>query len=98
MDSVVHLRSVLHSQFFMTVVIPMSWTIWTARNDLIFKGIPPNLGRSRSLFCKELMLLKHRVKPSMSAIFDQWVISLVFHFLCFLFCFLSETLAACNLF
>ena len=70
-DIVVHFKSTLQSQFFMMVVILMCWTIWLARNDLIFKGIPANLGTSKSFLCKEFLLLMHRVKPSLSVAFDQ---------------------------
>jgi hypothetical protein len=76
-DIVIHFKSSLQSQFFMVVIILMCWTIWSARNDLIFKGIPANQGTSKSLFCKELLLLLHRAKPSVSAVFEQWMLNLL---------------------
>ena len=43
-----HFRNQLNCEFFMNAVIIMCWTIWGARNNLIFKGIGPDL-QSRKL-------------------------------------------------
>jgi hypothetical protein len=51
----------LQTEFFMIGVILMCWVIWTARNDLIFRGIQPNLQICRALFLKEVLLLSTRV-------------------------------------
>ena len=45
-----YLRDRLQSQFFMAAVILICWAIWSARNDLIFKGIQPTIGNARNLF------------------------------------------------
>jgi len=67
----------LNSQFFMVAVILMSWTIWSARNKLIFEGLQLNIQDCRVLFHKEILMVSHRVKPSLSVLFDQWIASLV---------------------
>ena len=72
-----HIKTKLQFQFFMLAVILMCWTIWTARNDLIFKGIPPDVGTSRGFFLKEILLLVHRVKSRNSISFEQWTQTLV---------------------
>ena len=35
------LKDQLNSPFFMDAIILVCWTIWSARNDLIFRGIRP---------------------------------------------------------
>jgi hypothetical protein len=40
--------------FFMEIIILISWSIWTTRNDFIFKRINPNLYRYRRKFKEEL--------------------------------------------
>jgi len=72
-----HIKTKLQFQFFMLAVILVCWTIWTARNDLIFKGIPPDVGTSRGFFLKEILLLVHRVKSRNSISFEQWTQTLV---------------------
>lgn len=72
-----HFRASLNSQFFMSAVILICWSIWTTRNNLIFKGIPPSIVGAQATFRKELLLLQHRVKPSASLPFDQWFQSLL---------------------
>jgi hypothetical protein len=37
------LKARLQSDFFKVAVILMCWSIWVARNDLIFNGIQPNI-------------------------------------------------------
>ena len=37
------IKNQLHSQFSMEAIILMCWTIWTARNELIFKANQINL-------------------------------------------------------
>jgi len=51
------LKIQLNSQFLMEAIILMCWTIWTARNDLIFKGVSIDLPGCRRVFFRELLLL-----------------------------------------
>ena len=63
--------------FFMEVLILMSWAIWKARNDFIFRQILPNLQSTRSFFRDELKLLMLRMKRSVIPRFEQWIANLV---------------------
>jgi len=38
-DAIQNIKDQTHPQFFMVMAILMSWSIWTARNNLIFRGI-----------------------------------------------------------
>jgi hypothetical protein len=49
------LKAQLDMDFFMDIIIILSWTIWMAQNDFIFKGSPHHLrkhkkGSKRNLF------------------------------------------------
>ena len=66
----------IHSQFFMVAVIVMCWTIWLARNELIFNGNQVSIQDCRRVFLKEVRLVSLRVKTSLSILFDQWTQSL----------------------
>jgi hypothetical protein len=37
------LKIQLKVQFFMEIIIIMSWSIWMSQNDLIFKGLAPSV-------------------------------------------------------
>lgn len=71
------MRAQLDSQFFMEAIVLMCWTIWSARNDLIFKGISLILANCRNIFFRELMLLQHRVKPGQENLLFSWIQSMV---------------------
>jgi hypothetical protein len=60
----------------MVAVILMCWTIWMARNDLIFNGNQISLQYCRGFFFKEILLVSLREKASPSVLFDQWIQSL----------------------
>ena len=65
------------SPFFMNSIILMGWTIWTARNDLIFKGLQPSFQSSLNTFQKEIRLLIFRAKQSSLHSFESWCLSLL---------------------
>jgi len=52
----------LNSQFFMVAFILMAWTIWKARNDIIFNNNQMGLQDCRIHFLKEVKLVGLRVK------------------------------------
>ena len=68
-----NIKSQLSSSIFMSLSILLCWTIWTARNDLIFQGIQPSLGQCRATFKKELLLLMHRVKAKHKPQLEEWI-------------------------
>ena len=67
----------LQSKFFMVATILMSWAIWAARNDLIFKGLQPSIERCKAILFKELRLVLFRVKPSLLPSFELWSHNLI---------------------
>jgi hypothetical protein len=48
----VHIRQ----PFFMEIIILICWSIWTTRNDFIFKGLTPSLYRTRRKLKDELSI------------------------------------------
>jgi hypothetical protein len=57
-------RDQLNVFFFMDVLIIMSWSIWMARNDFIFRGIQPNMQFVSDNFKREFALVTFRAKVS----------------------------------
>jgi hypothetical protein len=51
----------------------LCWTIWTARNDLVFRGQGSNKDNCSRVFFKELGLLKHRLKQGQENQFQAWI-------------------------
>jgi hypothetical protein len=73
LENMMALKIQLHSQFFMVAVILMCWTIWKARNELIFNNNQIGIQECRILFFKEVGLVSLRVKANLAAQFDQWI-------------------------
>lgn len=67
------LKTQLDSRFFMETITLICWVIWTARNELIFRGNQMSLTDCKDFFFKEGKLLKLRVKAGLSTLFDQWI-------------------------
>ena len=61
--------------FFMNSIILMGWTIWTARNDLIFKGQQSSFQSSLNTFQKEIRLFIFKAKQSSLHSFESWCLS-----------------------
>ena len=59
--------------FFMEVLITMCWSIWTMRNDIIFKNIPHSVQRCRQVFRKEFALIILRAKMKLLHQIDLWL-------------------------
>ncbi|KAF8683915.1 hypothetical protein HU200_044861 [Digitaria exilis] len=59
--------------FPMYIIIIMSWCIWMARNDLIFKGIPPQLSSMRSRFKNEFTVVILRAKSPYHDVMNLWL-------------------------
>jgi len=72
-ENVLAIKDQMHSQFFMVAVILMSWTIWKARNELIFNNNQLGIQECKNYFFNEVNLVSLRVKASLSAHFDQWI-------------------------
>jgi hypothetical protein len=67
------MRTQLNSCFFMESIILLCWTIWTAKNDLVFRGQGRNKDNCSRVFFKELGLLKHRLKQGQENQFQAWI-------------------------
>jgi hypothetical protein len=65
----VHIRQ----PFFMELIILICCSIWTTRNDFIFKGLTPSLYRARRKLKEELHLLIHKAKGKSYAGLQVWV-------------------------
>ena len=57
-------RAQLHCPFALEILITMCWSIWSVRNDLIFRGIQPSLQRCKAIFKKEFAQVTLRAKAS----------------------------------
>lgn len=67
------LRVQLDVPFAMEVIILMSWCIWMARNDLIFRGILPIVARVKDRFKDEFALVILRAKPQLRPEMSSWL-------------------------
>lgn len=70
------IKEQLRSQFYMEAIILVCWTIWSARNNLIFRGLSWNEAACKQALLRELMLLKHRVKSALEPGFLSWISAL----------------------
>jgi hypothetical protein len=73
LELAVELRPQLNTQFFMEATILLCWTIWTARNELIFNGISLNSVDCQRVLHRELRLLKHRLEAGLEDLFSSWI-------------------------
>lgn len=77
LELAVELRAQLNTRFFMEATILLCWTIWKARNELIFNGVSLNSVDCQRVLFQELKLLKHRLKEGLQDPFSSWIQSLV---------------------
>ena len=68
------LRSQLNRPFFMEIIILLSWAIWMARNNMIFRQINATTQRCKSLFLVEMDALLLRAKKIYSPRLQEWII------------------------
>jgi hypothetical protein len=67
------LKLQIKQPFFMEIIMLISWSIWTIRNESIFKGVAPNLYRCKFKFKEELALLIHKAKRKSYSGLKAWV-------------------------
>jgi hypothetical protein len=67
------IKAHIRQPFFMEIIILICWSIWTTRNDFIFKGFTPSLYRARQKLKDELHLLIHKAKRKSYAGLQVWV-------------------------
>lgn len=71
------LRRQLGVSFFMEIIIIMSWSIWTLRNDVIFRGIPASSLRGLEIFKFNFRQLLWRAKKKFFPHIVSWLEQLV---------------------
>lgn len=76
-EAINQIRLQSHPDFYLVVIILMCWAIWLVRNDLIFKGRPPEPTMAKEIFQKEIKILALRVKVKLSVTFDLRVQNLL---------------------
>ena len=72
-ENVLAIKEQMQIQLFMVAIILMSWTIWWARNELIFNNNQVGIQDCRIFFFREIKLVSLRVKASLSVAFNQWI-------------------------
>lgn len=66
-------RQQLQVPFFMEIIVTMCWSIWTERNDAIFKHVQPSIASCKSTFRREFAQVILRAKSSLKPLFTQWL-------------------------
>jgi len=66
-------KTQLHLPFFMEILVTMCWSIWTVKNDVIFKGIPTSIQRCKLIFRTEFALVILRAKAAYHPSIDSWL-------------------------
>ena len=59
--------------FFFEVVYLAAWSIWTTRNDKIFRHIRPTFGGWKAKFIHDITLHSHRMKSTVKPMLLQWI-------------------------
>lgn len=67
------LRRQIAEPFFMEVITLMSWSIWTARNNFIFKNEAFSIQGTKNAFIKEFALVIQRAKKKYFPNIVQWL-------------------------
>jgi hypothetical protein len=66
-------RMQLNVSFFMEIIIVMCWSIWTIRNDAIFRGIPASSMRWLEIFESIFGLLLWRANKKYFPAIESWL-------------------------
>jgi hypothetical protein len=67
----------LQVPFFMEIIIVMGWSIWKARNGLIFSQVQPSLEDTKRAFKSEFAMILLHAKRSYFPFIEQWLNNLV---------------------
>nr|TKW22750.1 hypothetical protein SEVIR_4G248600v2 [Setaria viridis] len=68
------IRRKLNVSFFMEIIVIMTWSIWTIRNDWTFNCKAPTVQEVKRRFVVELRTISlHRAKPSMAPAMLNWI-------------------------
>lgn len=80
-----HLRQQIAAPFFMEIIILLSWSIWTTRNNFIFNAIQPTVHNMKSTFIHEFAMVIHRAKQKYFPHIKIWLENLSQILVLFLF-------------
>lgn len=67
------LKRTLNVDFYMDIIILMSWSIWKEMNEWIFQEIDPSIARSRERFFSELTMVVHRARRGHAEAIQSWI-------------------------
>jgi hypothetical protein len=70
-------RNQIANNFFMEIIIIMCWSIWSVRNDAIFRGIPICRLRGLEIFKFNFKQLLWRAEKKYFPMIDSWIEQLV---------------------
>lgn len=66
-------KAQLQIPFFLEIIVTMCWSIWTVRNDAIFRGLPISIRSCKMIFKSEFALVILRAKYSFHPDIDLWL-------------------------
>lgn len=67
------MKQQLGCPFFMEIIIIMSWSIWTTRNDWMFREVDPTMQNCKRKFVEDFSLLKYRMKDDHLQAMETWL-------------------------
>ncbi|XP_062218298.1 uncharacterized protein LOC133918434 isoform X1 [Phragmites australis] len=71
-----HFKNLLVVPFFMKIIVLMSWSIWTVRNDWIFNDVGPTVTACRAKYILEFAMVIHRANLSYFPQIKEWLDSI----------------------
>jgi hypothetical protein len=71
--TLVSFRTQLQLLFLMEIIVTMCWTIWSVRNDAIFRHVQPSVQHCKATFRRDFAQVILRAKDSQAPLFNQWL-------------------------
>jgi hypothetical protein len=73
LHTLLRIRRRWHVPWRLESIIIMTWCIWKSRNNWIFNETQPTINECKEMFKKEMILMCHRVKPSLKEEISNWL-------------------------
>lgn len=67
------LKKQIAAPFFMEIIILLSWSIWTTRNNFIFNRVQPTIQSTKQTFIHEFAMVLHRAKKKYFPDIEAWL-------------------------
>ena len=64
-------RQQIQQPFFMEIIVTMCWSIWSVRNDAIFRNAQPSIQSCKAVFKREFAQVILRAKSSLVPLLCQ---------------------------